>query len=343
MRARSYATAMLLTLLSAPAMAQTVTVIRPGLACISADALARLTLHGGDSRLDTPNPSSKAIRLAAQGGCVDLRIGQTMVAQVVRRNTVIVTMDAGQGRGAQTFLLPSIDVRITPGPAAAAPGPAPVTPAPRPAGYFTNGGVALGATLAEAKAALQAKYHLDESFPQPSHPAVTNIGGYAAGGNDLISLVLLDDRVVYIYRRLHFAGTRPASSALRQRTLQAFGPQGHHGSNANPGWSLEWWYGANGDPERPHLLCDVFDRLVLPSQEPSAGRMIFLAAPPASPTCHKFISASVYLDERRNPTDLIVYLYDADPLRSYLRTLQDAAGPEHDRKTDRASKPLAPL
>ena len=93
-------------------MADTVTVVRHGVSCASADALAKLTRPDGSSLVDGQLATHEAMQLAIQGGCTRLQIGQTFTATSIRKNTTIVTADAGDGQGIRPFYLPNIDLSI---------------------------------------------------------------------------------------------------------------------------------------------------------------------------------------------------------------------------------------
>lgn len=90
---------------------------RPGLMCVSADALARLTLPSGASRSAGPAASPRATALKQAGGCIDIPPAALVVVQAARRNTSVVSYDAHDGQGMRTFVVANIDF----GPAAAEP------------------------------------------------------------------------------------------------------------------------------------------------------------------------------------------------------------------------------
>ena len=96
--------------LAGSALAQTALVaVKPGLMCVSADALSRLTLPGGGSRIGTSaeRPADRAVK--ASGGCIDIPQGMTVFALSVRRQTSILAFDAGDGRGERRFYVPNVD------------------------------------------------------------------------------------------------------------------------------------------------------------------------------------------------------------------------------------------
>ncbi len=96
--------------LASPALAETVMVIQPGVACASASALAALTLPDGSSRSARPGARPKYLAIAARGGCVPLRLGVQITTMAIRKLTDIVAYDADDGRGLRPFYVPRIDL-----------------------------------------------------------------------------------------------------------------------------------------------------------------------------------------------------------------------------------------
>jgi hypothetical protein len=89
--------------------------VRPGVMCSSAAALAKLTLHNGNSRSALPGASPRYRRIAAAGGCIALRKDMIVTAEAIRKNTSIVTYHPYDGIGEGRFYVPNIDfVRFTP-------------------------------------------------------------------------------------------------------------------------------------------------------------------------------------------------------------------------------------
>ena len=73
---RSFAIGLLAFMaLSAPALADDLVATKPGLVCVSSDALAKLTLPDGSSRTAQSNPSPFDLALKQSGGCTDITIG----------------------------------------------------------------------------------------------------------------------------------------------------------------------------------------------------------------------------------------------------------------------------
>jgi hypothetical protein len=98
---------------SLPAMADDIVAAKPGLICISSDALAHLTLPDGSSRTAQPNPSPADLALKQSGGCSDITIGMRVTVQNARHNTSIVTY-APPGGQAITAYVPNIDFSAAP-------------------------------------------------------------------------------------------------------------------------------------------------------------------------------------------------------------------------------------
>ena len=88
--------------------------------CTSADALAALTLPDGSNRAASPHARASDAALEQQGGCLAIPDGALVTLQTARRNTSIVTYDAGDGRGPRTFVVPNVD--FASGPTSAAVG-----------------------------------------------------------------------------------------------------------------------------------------------------------------------------------------------------------------------------
>lgn len=65
--------------------------VRPGVMCVSADALAKLILHNGDSRTHAPAPRPQDLAVAAAGGCIDIPPGARVTVQQEFNNTSIAT------------------------------------------------------------------------------------------------------------------------------------------------------------------------------------------------------------------------------------------------------------
>ncbi len=91
------------------ASADEMVAIKPGLMCVSADALAKLTLPDGSSAAAKPGAASSTSAIKRSGGCLDVVPGDRVTLVTRRTNTSVV-----QGLGARqgTFLVPNIDFQM---------------------------------------------------------------------------------------------------------------------------------------------------------------------------------------------------------------------------------------
>lgn len=126
LQTRSALLALSLGALSAHALADELVATRPGVMCVSADALARLTLPSGDSRTHAAAVTPETQSLAASGGCVEIKPGIRVTVQKAFKNTSVVTYRAAGAQNEQTFVIPNIDFAtatggVTPVAAQAAP------------------------------------------------------------------------------------------------------------------------------------------------------------------------------------------------------------------------------
>lgn len=97
---------------SAGARAELLQAIRPGVMCMSADALAKLSLPDGSSRGAVPNPSAAIGDLYRQGNCNDYPAGHIVILVKARRNTSIVRSDTLTGDGVMgTEFVANIDFK----------------------------------------------------------------------------------------------------------------------------------------------------------------------------------------------------------------------------------------
>ncbi len=94
---------------SAPARADMLVSVRPGVACTSADALARLTRPDGSSRSTPANATADAREIARRGGCFPFGPGMTVFPHSIRRQTSIVTAYAIDDTGPLTVYVANID------------------------------------------------------------------------------------------------------------------------------------------------------------------------------------------------------------------------------------------
>lgn len=164
---------------SRPARADTLVSVRPGVACTSADALARLTRPDGSSRSAPTNATADAREVARRGGCLPFGPGLTVFPHSIRRQTSIVTAPALDRTGPLTLYVANIDfdrvkapggrgaglVEIQPPPvlrdAAAAPSADRMVVPARPAGThrsLSTGLLSLGMTADDARRRLAGAY-----------------------------------------------------------------------------------------------------------------------------------------------------------------------------------------
>ena len=105
----SFLVSAVLLVFVAPAHAETMTATHPSLICTSPDALGRLILHGGQSRIGTASEAPGDRQAMVAGGCVEVSAGTHVEAQSVRTNTSVVTYDAQDGRGPRAFVVPNVN------------------------------------------------------------------------------------------------------------------------------------------------------------------------------------------------------------------------------------------
>ena len=87
--------------------------------CNSSQALARLTLPGGDSRTHRPGASQRYLDVASNGNCRDLQIGQRLTMLKAFKNTVVVSLGHQEaGDGSNVLVAPLIDFDLVHAPAA---------------------------------------------------------------------------------------------------------------------------------------------------------------------------------------------------------------------------------
>ena len=109
-------------MIAGPAFADPMTATRPSLICTSPEALARLVVSGGRSRIGTSAEAPGDRQLMASGGCIEVPTGTRVEAQVTRTNTSIATYDAQDGRGPRTFVVPNVNFALGSASALATPG-----------------------------------------------------------------------------------------------------------------------------------------------------------------------------------------------------------------------------
>lgn len=109
-----------------PALAADMVATRPGVMCVSADALAKLTLPDGSSRSAVPRPRPEDLRTKAGGGCIDIPPRARVTVLEAFRMTSSVTFDPGDGGGRRAFTVANVDFAPVGDPASA---PSPASPA----------------------------------------------------------------------------------------------------------------------------------------------------------------------------------------------------------------------
>jgi hypothetical protein len=116
MRIAGWALAVALVIATAaPAQAQQLVAVRPGVMCTSAAALALLTMPNGDSRTHSPSATQQDRNVASDGGCIDIPLGAAVVVEQGFKNTSIASY------GGTRLTIPNIDFQPV---AASAPVPA---------------------------------------------------------------------------------------------------------------------------------------------------------------------------------------------------------------------------
>ncbi len=245
--------------------------MRPGVACTSADALARLTRPDGSSRSTPANATADARETARRGGCFPFGPGMTVYTHSIRRQTSIVTADRVGDTGPLTVYVANIDFERAASPGgrgAGLPGfrppvpqgVAPVPPADRPAAGTGAGGtrrslssglLSLGMTTRDAKRRLAGTYTVfDLAGSGEGRDA-----GFIAERRDQSERYEVrsrDGRVFLVMHALRFArGRQPVLSALVDRLLAHYGtgptlvtsPGAAAAAPSippQPGWQRDW-------------------------------------------------------------------------------------------------------
>ncbi len=107
--------ALLIALVTPAAQAAVLEAIRPGVMCVKADALAKLSLPNGSSPLAADNPSASVQAIAKAGECTIFPEHHRVSVVTARANTTIVRSDTLSGDGVLgTFIVPNIDFRPYP-------------------------------------------------------------------------------------------------------------------------------------------------------------------------------------------------------------------------------------
>ncbi len=365
-------------LFSAPAMAETVTVIRPGILCGSADALAKLTRHDGSSLSEGPVAPEQAKLTARLGDCKPLILGKTMVAISIRKNTTVIKADLGDGAGLRSFYLPNVDVRVDSndtrtattagldglpsrrvsylGNPVASPLSKAGVPAPREAGKLSLrlAGISLGDDLQVAKASLAADHAFQKPVETPPDAALTFLLAVSPDGSDVVSVTALSGKVVFIQHKLHFSeGSQPEAAAVFQRLFATYGSSADGDGVAGTQLTKTWFEPPAGS-DRAVWQCEIFpavsdgvDTSKLNRKFPGnySDLVAFMTSPPQNRNCHKFISAGSIPSDSNGLLvgSVVVYMYNADPLRARQEALEAARTDQERRRVEKANSSIKPF
>lgn len=112
---RLAAGAFIVAIITTPAQAAVLEATAPGVMCVKADALARLSLPDGSSPLAADNPSAAVQAIATAGECTTFPEHHKVSVITARHNTTIVRSDTLSGDGILgIFIVPNIDFRPYP-------------------------------------------------------------------------------------------------------------------------------------------------------------------------------------------------------------------------------------
>ena len=117
-----------------PTRADTLISTRPGVACTSVDALARLTRPDGSSRSAQTYATADAREIARRGGCLPFGPGMTVFPHSIRSGTSIVTAYGLDRAGPLTLYVANIDFERVGAPGGRGAGPVEPQPLPVPQG-----------------------------------------------------------------------------------------------------------------------------------------------------------------------------------------------------------------
>jgi hypothetical protein len=82
---------------------------KPGVMCVSTQALAELTLPSGESRSHGDAATPAQLAQAQAGGCLDIQPGMTVSVQTAHKNTSVVSFQRPGAAASETFVIPNID------------------------------------------------------------------------------------------------------------------------------------------------------------------------------------------------------------------------------------------
>ena len=124
-----------------PVLADSAVPVRQGVMCISATALAILTLPNGDSRTHQASGATGLRQLADDGGCIDLAPAMQLNVYRSYHNTSLVFMRQADGARSQLYRVPNIDLKFGADPIMQ-PSVSPAAPPPPPPPVQATAGVA---------------------------------------------------------------------------------------------------------------------------------------------------------------------------------------------------------
>ena len=245
--------------------------VRPGVACTSADALARLTRPDGSSRSTPANATADARETARRGGCFPFGPGMTVYPHSIRRQTSIVTAYAVGDARPLTVYVANIDFERGAAPdggGASLPGLQPpvlqgmaaAPPMDRQAAgvgaggrrrSLSNGLLSLGMTTRDAKRRLAGAYTV---FDLDGSEAGRDAGFIAEkrDQSERYEVRSRDGGVSLVMHAVRFArGRQPVLSALVDRLLAQYGtgptlvtlPGAAAAAPSippQPGWQRDW-------------------------------------------------------------------------------------------------------
>ena len=96
-----------------PTLADTAHPVRHGVMCLSAKALAVLTLPDGDSRTHQPRLRDSDRQIAEEGGCIDLDPAMRLSVYQSFHNTSLVLPTQRSGARGPLYRVPNIDLQIS--------------------------------------------------------------------------------------------------------------------------------------------------------------------------------------------------------------------------------------